>query len=51
MQPYGAWIALVMFVILVLINGFDVFFPGRFSASSFLTAYIGKIAFYALDKH
>lgn len=31
-----------MFVILVLINGFDVFFPGRFSASSFLTAYVGR---------
>ena len=41
LQPIGAWIALVAFVILTLINGFDVFFPGRFSASSFLTAYVG----------
>lgn len=40
-QPVGAWIALVAFTILTLINGFDVFFPGRFSASSFLTAYVG----------
>ncbi|KAL8792203.1 MAG: hypothetical protein Q9195_005225 [Heterodermia aff. obscurata] len=48
MQPYGAWIALVMFVILVLINGFDVFFPGRFSASSFLTAYVGIPIFLAI---
>ena len=48
MQPYGAYIALVMFVILVLINGFDVFFPGRFSASSFLTAYVGIPIFLAI---
>lgn len=41
LQPYGAWIAIIAFVILILINGFDVFFPGRFNASSFLTAYVG----------
>ena len=41
MQPFGAWVALVAFVIMTLINGFDVFFPGRFNASSFLTAYVG----------
>ena len=40
-QPVGAWIAMVAFTILTLINGFDVFFPGRFTASSFLTAYVG----------
>lgn len=47
-QPYGAWISLVAFTILVLINGFDVFFPGRFSAKSFLTAYIGLPIFLAI---
>lgn len=41
LQPYGAWVTLVSFTILVLINGFDVFFPGKFNAKSFLTAYIG----------
>jgi amino acid transporter len=41
LQPYGAWSALVAFVILTLINGFDVFFPGGFNANSFLTAYVG----------
>jgi amino acid transporter len=41
LQPYGAWIAMVAFITLTLINGFDVFFPGRFNASSFLTAYVG----------
>lgn len=48
MQPYGAWIALVAFTILVLINGFDVFFPGNFNAKSFLTAYIGIPIFLAI---
>jgi amino acid transporter len=41
LQPYGAYVGIVAFTILTLINGFDVFFPGRFSASSFLTAYVG----------
>lgn len=44
-QPYGAWIAMFFFAILALINGFNVFFPGQFSTSSFLTAYIGIPAF------
>lgn len=48
LQPVGAWIALVAFTILVLINGFDVFFPGRFTASSFLTAYVGIPIFLAV---
>lgn len=40
-QPYGAYVALVMFTFLCLINGFTVFFPSKWSASSFLTAYVG----------
>jgi amino acid transporter len=40
-QPYGAWIAMFAFTFLTLINGFDVFFPEKFNASSFLTAYVG----------
>ena len=40
-QPWGAWIALVAFTILCLINGFTVFWPQEWSASSFLTDYIG----------
>lgn len=44
-QPYGAWAAMFFFIVLALINGFNVFFPGQFSASSFLTAYIGIPAF------
>ena len=41
MQPWGSWFALVAFSVLILINGFAVFFPQNWSASSFLTAYIG----------
>jgi amino acid transporter len=41
LQPWGAWIALVGFVFLCLINGFNVFWPQNWTASSFLTAYIG----------
>ncbi|KAE9391532.1 proline transporter [Gymnopus androsaceus JB14] len=48
LQPYGAWISIVAFTILTLINGFNVFFPGQFSASSFLTAYVGIPIFLAI---
>ena len=41
LQPWGAWMALVGFTILVLINGFDTLFPYEFTSSTFLTAYIG----------
>ncbi|KAK1672200.1 proline permease PrnB [Colletotrichum godetiae] len=40
-QPYGAWISMIAFGFLLLANGFTAFYPGRFTASSFLTAYIG----------
>lgn len=37
----GAWAALIFFTVLLFINGFNVFFPQNWSASSFLTSYIG----------
>lgn len=40
-NPFGAWFALVAFTILCLINGFDVFWPSKWSVSTFLTDYIG----------
>ena len=40
-QPYAAWISLVCLVVLLLANGFTLFFPGHFTVSRFLTAYIG----------
>lgn len=38
---FGAWCAIVGFVFLCLINGFNVFWPQIWNPSSFLTAYIG----------
>ncbi|KAI4147461.1 MAG: hypothetical protein L6R39_003106 [Caloplaca ligustica] len=39
-QPYVTYFALFILIILTLTNGFQVFFPGQFTASSFLAAYI-----------
>lgn len=53
LQPWGAYVAMVMFTILCLINGFTVFFPQNWSASNFLTAYVGLpvfIAIYAIHR-
>ncbi len=41
LQPYGAYFGIVFFVFLTLINGFSCFWPQKWSASSFLTNYIG----------
>lgn len=40
-QPWMAYVCMVSFAILLLCNGFYVFFPSQWSVSSFLTAYIG----------
>lgn len=48
LQPYGAWFALVIVVLLALLNGFACFFPGNFTASGFLTAYLGIPVFVLL---
>lgn len=47
-QPYGAWVCLVIFAFLLLMNGFTLFFPGRFDTTSFLTTYIGIPIFLVL---
>ncbi|KAF1984517.1 histidine permease [Aulographum hederae CBS 113979] len=41
LQPWGAWCSFFGFIFLVLVNGFNVFWPQNWSASSFLTAYVG----------
>ncbi|KAF2454953.1 histidine permease [Lineolata rhizophorae] len=41
MQPWGSYCALIGFTFLCLINGFNVFWPENWSASNFLTAYVG----------
>ncbi|KAI0470561.1 amino acid permease/ SLC12A domain-containing protein [Xylariaceae sp. FL0804] len=48
LQPYGAWFALGVVVLMALLNGFSSFFPGHFSASTFLTAYLGIPVFLIL---
>ncbi|KAL3460949.1 amino acid permease/ SLC12A domain-containing protein [Aspergillus heterothallicus] len=40
-QPWGSYLGLVLFPFLTLVNGFDVFFPSKWSVSSFFTAYVG----------
>ncbi|KAK5053930.1 hypothetical protein LTR84_001892 [Exophiala bonariae] len=40
-QPYAAWVCLFFFTFLLLVNGFIVFYPGRFTPSGFLTTYLG----------
>ncbi|UPK96158.1 hypothetical protein LCI18_007093 [Fusarium solani-melongenae] len=46
-QPYGAIIALVFFLIIIIFNGFAVFFPGNWNVYNFVTAYIGIPIFVA----
>jgi len=41
LQPWMSYVTLFFFALLTLINGFDVFWPANWSASSFLTAYVG----------
>lgn len=44
-QPYAAWYTVLMSVFLILITGFNVFFPGHFTAADFFSSY-GGIAMY-----
>ncbi|KAI8654152.1 AA-permease domain-containing protein [Fusarium sp. Ph1] len=45
LQPWGMYFGSAGSVILLLINGFTVFFPSEWSVATFLTAYIGIPAF------
>lgn len=47
-QPYGAYFGMAGSCLMLLINGFTVFFPSEWSVSSFFTAYIGIPAFLVL---
>lgn len=47
-QPFLAWFSLCFCLIVALFNGFDAFFPGRFSAKSFIPPYIDIPIFAAL---
>lgn len=47
-QPYGSWIAMVVFSILLLCNGFTVFYPGQWDTAGFVTTYVGIPLFLSL---
>lgn len=48
LQPYASYVCMVVFFILLLLNGFTVFYPGRFTATGFLTTYLGIPIFLTL---
>ncbi|KAI5296671.1 hypothetical protein KEM52_002078 [Ascosphaera acerosa] len=45
LQPYLSWFTLFMVCVVVFFSGFDVFFPGKWSVSQFLTCYINIFIF------
>ncbi|KAK7417238.1 hypothetical protein QQX98_004672 [Neonectria punicea] len=48
LQPYAAWVSLVGFSVLLLLQGFKVFVKGNWDTPTFITAYIGIPIFLAL---
>ena len=46
-QPYAAWVALCFCAVVTFFNGFDCFFPGKFSAKTFVPPYIDIPIFFA----
>ncbi|KAF6822539.1 amino acid permease [Colletotrichum plurivorum] len=48
MQPFLAYFAIVFCLVVAFFNGFDAFFPGRFSAKTFVPPYIDIPIFLAL---
>uniref|UniRef100_A0A0B7JSB6 Amino acid permease/ SLC12A domain-containing protein n=2 Tax=Bionectria ochroleuca TaxID=29856 RepID=A0A0B7JSB6_BIOOC len=48
LQPYAAWVSLIGFSILLLVNGFKVFVHGYWSVADFITSYIGVAIFAVL---
>ncbi|KAI8951159.1 AAT family amino acid transporter [Xylaria longipes] len=48
LQPYLAYFALCFCVIVAFFNGYDAFFPGKFSAKTFIPPYIDILIFLVL---
>ncbi|KAG6038758.1 hypothetical protein E4U41_003735 [Claviceps citrina] len=48
LQPFLAYFAIVFCLVVALFNGFDAFFPARFSARAFVPPYIGIPIFLTL---
>ncbi|KAI0839926.1 putative proline-specific permease [Hypoxylon sp. FL0890] len=52
-EPYAAWVSMIGFTILLLLNGFTVFIDGQWNVETFISAYIGipiTIAIYTIHK-
>ncbi|KAF5576975.1 amino acid transporter AAT family [Fusarium pseudocircinatum] len=47
-QPYGTIVVLAFFLIIIVFNGFAVFFPGNWDVYNFVTAYVGIPIFLVL---
>lgn len=47
-QPYLAWFSIGFCSLVAVLNGFDCFFPGRFSAKSFIPPYFSIPLFFGL---
>ncbi|KAF7530895.1 hypothetical protein G7054_g9395 [Neopestalotiopsis clavispora] len=47
-QPWAAWVCMIIFAILCLLNGFTNFFPGHWSTGGFFSAYIGLPIFFII---
>ncbi|KAF8544723.1 amino acid permease/ SLC12A domain-containing protein [Trichophaea hybrida] len=44
-QPYAAYYTIIMSAFFILITGFDVFFPGKFTAQEFFSSYCGILLY------
>lgn len=47
-QPWAAWVCMILFAVLCMLNGFTNFFPGHWSTGNFLSSYIGVPVFLAI---
>ncbi|EOD45441.1 putative amino acid permease protein [Neofusicoccum parvum UCRNP2] len=47
-QPYTAWATLLAVFLVIFFSGFDVFFPGNWSAATFITCYLNIPIFAAM---
>lgn len=46
LQPYSSWFSIIMCGLVILFSGWSVFLKGNFTASGFLTSYIGIPIFF-----
>jgi amino acid transporter len=44
-QPYAAYYTVIMSTFFMLVTGFDVFFPGKFTVREFFSSYCGILLY------